>query len=227
MASQIQKKLPESPVVQDVAADHAVAQSPVNNPVCGAVDSCGSVVPPGLHGVAYASDTAGPVQKNLCGILAVEADQFAGALEEVSGDGELRAGRLALAQGKSAGTGAIEEIARDLVAIAAADQHILFVVPLDAVTAEGDGCIFVARREPGAAVAGEPIVEEESVPAAQAQAVALVKGKHRVTYAETPCPPKPCTIAGEAIHLTVFNAKSIFVMSIFGSVYEEAMNVFA
>ncbi len=124
---------------------------------------------------------------------------------------DLRARNAALAQSDSARSSTIKKVARDLVAVAARHEHVLLAIPLDAIGGERDRGVLFARRKARPLVAREPVVEEKSIPAAQAQSIAMVVSKLAMAHAEAPHAIQMRAVASEARNLAALDAKPVFV----------------
>src|SRR5579859_5773394 len=230
VAAAIDKQLAQCGVVEDVVRDDAILKASVDNAITGAPETFVSVVASAFENIADTGDAAASVQQDLCGVLGIRGGEFATSLYEIAGDADLRAWTFVpgfavrlRAQREADRAGAVEEIAGDLITIAAHDDHVLFVVPLNAVGCKRDGGVFVARGKSGATVAGEPVVEDKAVPSAQAEAVSAIGHRFAVTHAEAPGMGEADAVATEVGDLATFDAKAVLVRTVGGALGEDAV----
>src|SRR5262249_11957814 len=140
---------------------------------------------------------AATIETHLSGILPVGHGRFAASANEIAGDRDLLARTLgATPQEKSAGAGAIKEVAGDVVAVTPYNLD-AFAVPFDAVAGEGAGSVFFARGKTSAAIAREPVVQQKSVPTLQPHAISGVVPDHAMADGEAPGPYQPHAVTGE------------------------------
>src|SRR5580658_1349396 len=211
--------------MQDVVADDTVPEAPIDDAVAGSVGPLAAVVPARPDAVPHASDPLASFHEDLRRVVASLRGQLAAALDEIPRHRDLRARGPAFPERDPAGPRAVEEVARYLVAVGARDEHVFLAIPLDAVGGERDRCVLMARRESRALIAREPVVHQESVPAAQVEAVALVVGQHRVADAEAPGAGKVRAVAAEAGHLAAFDPEAVLVFRKVSPIKEDPMNV--
>ena len=157
--------------------------------------------------------------------MAFRISKLAAAFEEIPSDRHLRASCVIPSQGQPAGSGTIEEIARDLIAVAASHEHVLFMVPLDPITGKSNGGIFLSSSEARMSVSREPIIYKKPIPTSQVQAITLVIGEHRMADTETPDAHQAGTVATETCDLAPLDAEAVFMFRIFRPVYEESVNI--
>src|ERR1017187_4945639 len=150
--------------------------------------------------------------------MAFRINQLSAAFEEIPGDRHLRASCVIPSQSQPAGSGTIEEIARDLIAVAACHEHVLFMIPFDPITGKCDGGILLSSSEAGVSVSREPIIYKKPIPTSQVQAITLVVDEHRKADTETPDAHQAATVTTETCDLAPLDAEAVFMFCILRSV---------
>jgi hypothetical protein len=225
MLAQIQEELSQSTIVQNVVGDHTILKTFINDAIRRAELPDATIVTTRLQIVPNASYTSRSIQENLRGLMSFWINQLAAAFEEISRNRHLRARCVIPSQGQPAGSGTIEEIARDLIAVAACHEHVLFMVPFDPITGKSNRGILLSRSEAGVSVSREPSIYKKPIPTSQVQAITLVIGEHRMADTETPDAHQAGTVATETCDLAPLDAEAVFMFCILRSVYEESVNI--
>jgi hypothetical protein len=157
--------------------------------------------------------------------MAFRIGKLAAAFEEIPSDRHLCATCVIPSQGQPTGSGTIEKIACDLIAIAASHEHVLLIVPLDPITGKSNGGIFLSSSEACVSISRKPIIYKKSIPTSQVQAITLVIGKHRMADTETPDAHQAGAVATETCRLASFDAEAVFMFWILRPVYKESVNI--
>ena len=184
--------------LHDVVADDAGAQVADNDAKVRAAQAGAVIVHAGTERVSCDDNVDAPLHVDVRVVQRAVLAVCAAAVKDVSGYGNGIADCISGGQnGQTRPTAAVEIVAGDVEGVRIGKPEAAFAVPLYAVPRHGHrGCADVGVQT-GAAVAGHPVVEDESVPSVYIDAVAVVGCDLRMANREAPDMPQMDTVAAE------------------------------
>ena len=109
---------------------------------------------------------------------------------------------------------AVDIVSGDIPVAAAVNCNTTATVPFNAVAGHSDRRIFFSGADSGSFVAAHPVVEDESIPATDAETAATIVFQMGMTNGETPDSFKVNAVSGKTFNAAVVNDRSIFLFAV-------------